>query len=42
MSEKLEYTATNMARKFWLREMIIGANLKKEGYTDKDIRKKSI
>lgn len=42
MSEKLEYTATNMARKFWLREMIIGANLKKEGYTDKDIRRKSI
>lgn len=42
MSKKLEYTATNMARKFWLQEMIIGANLKYEGYTDKDIRKKSV
>ena len=42
MSKKLEYTATNMARKFWLQEMIIGANLKYEGYADKDIRKKSV
>lgn len=42
MSKKLEYAATNMARKFWLQEMIIGANLKREGYTDKDIRKNSL
>lgn len=41
MSKNLEYVATNMARKFWLQEMIIGANLKYQGYTDQDIRKKS-
>lgn len=41
MSKKLEYTATNMARPFWIREMIIGATLKQEGYTYKEIRQKS-
>ena len=41
MSKKLEYTATNMARPFWIREMIIGATLKQEGYSDKEIRQKS-
>lgn len=41
MSKKLGYTATNMARPFWIREMIMGAGLKKEGYTDKEIRQKS-
>lgn len=41
MSKKLEYTATNMARPFWIREMIMGASLKQEGYTYKEIRQKS-
>lgn len=41
MSKKLKYTATNMARPFWIREMIIGAILKQEGYTYKEIRQKS-
>lgn len=41
MNKKLEYTATNMARPFWIREMIIGATLKQEGYTYKEIRQKS-
>ena len=39
MSKNLGYTATNMARPFWIREMIIGDTLKKEGYSDKEIRK---
>lgn len=41
MSKKLEYTATNMARPFWIKEMITGASLRKEGYSDKEIRNKS-
>ncbi|MEG1287671.1 MAG: DUF1819 family protein [Clostridium sp.] len=41
MSKKIQYTATNMARPFWVQEMIVGANLKKEGYSNKEIRQKS-
>lgn len=41
MSKKMKYTATNMARPFWVREMITGATLKIEGYSDKEIRQKS-
>ena len=39
MSKNLGYTDTNMARPFLIREMIIGDTLKKEGYSDKEIRK---
>ena len=41
MSKKLEYTATNTGRPFSITEMITAANLKQEGYTDKEIKQKS-
>ena len=36
-----EYTATNTGRPFSFKAMIIGAKLKADGYTDKEIREKS-
>lgn len=42
MRKKLEYTATNTGRPFSIKEMIIGASLKQEGYSDKDIKQKSM
>lgn len=36
-----EYTATNTGRPFSFKAMIIGAKLKEDGYTDKEIREKS-
>lgn len=41
MKKKLEYTATNTGRPFSIKEMIVAANLKYEGYTDKEIKQKS-
>ncbi|MDO7203412.1 hypothetical protein Q5M85_03410 [Paraclostridium bifermentans] len=40
MSKKLEYTATNTGRPFSLTEMVIGASLIQEGYSDKEIKQK--
>ncbi|MGL6105624.1 DUF1819 family protein [Romboutsia sp.] len=42
MKKKLEYTATNTGRPFSIKEMIAAANLKLEGYTDKEIKQKSM
>lgn len=42
MKKKLEYTATNTGRPFSIKEMIAAANLKYEGYTDKEIKQKSM
>lgn len=42
MSKKLEYTATNTGRPFSLTEMVIGASLIQEGYSDKEIKQKSV
>lgn len=42
MSKKLEYTATNTGRPFSLTEMVIGASLIQEGYSDKEIKQKSL
>lgn len=42
MNKKLEYTATNTGRPFSLKEMIIGAKLKEEGFSAKNIKEKSI
>lgn len=39
MNKKLNYVATNMTMLFWANEMITGAKLKKEGKSDKEIRK---
>ena len=42
MVRKLEYTATNTGRPFSITEMVIGANLKLKGYSDKEIKEKSM
>ena len=42
MVRKLEYTATNTGRPFSITEMVIGANLKLQGYSDKEIKEKSM
>ena len=39
MNKKLDYVATNMTMLFWANEMIIGAKLKQQGITDKEIRR---
>ena len=42
MVRKLEYTATTTGRPFSITEMVIGANLKLQGYSDKEIKEKSM
>lgn len=42
MKKRIEYTATNTGRPFSIKEMIAAANLKYEGYTDKEIKRKSL
>lgn len=41
MKKKLEYTATNTGRPISVKEMIIGAKFKQQGYSDKEIKQKS-
>lgn len=42
MSKKLEYTATNTGRPFSITEMVIAAKLRNEGYTNTEIKEKSM
>ncbi len=41
MRKNIKYTATNTGRPFSIKEMVVAAKLKQEGYTDKEIREKS-